>query len=164
MRITPHFTLHELTRGGGLERLGIDNLPPRHVLPSIAAVAREILEPVRAHFGARPLHINSGYRCPAYNALIGGVSSSLHVTGEAVDFEIPGVANVEIARAIVALGLPFHELALEFYSPTDPSAGWVHCAHRLGPRSNDREVLTIKRVATSAGSRTVTLAGLPPVA
>ena len=35
--------------------------------------------------GGVPLHVNSGVRCKRHNAEVGGVSNSLHTTGQAVD-------------------------------------------------------------------------------
>lgn len=37
----------------------------------------------------RPMVITSGYRTPAFNKRIGGVSNSYHVRGLAVDFKLP---------------------------------------------------------------------------
>lgn len=54
-----------------------------------------ILSTVRAHFG-KPIIITSGYRCPAYNAKVGGAKSSQHLTGKAVDFQVKGVEPKEV--------------------------------------------------------------------
>ena len=40
--------------------------------------------------------INSGYRCAAYNASIGGATDSLHLTGEAVDIKVPNSSRAFI--------------------------------------------------------------------
>lgn len=37
----------------------------------------------------RPINVNSGYRTPAYNKRIGGVSNSYHLKALAVDFSLP---------------------------------------------------------------------------
>ena len=49
------------------------------------------LEDIRAAFGA-PVHINSGYRCPAHNAAVGGATSSQHMAGTAADIWIEEVS------------------------------------------------------------------------
>lgn len=48
----------------------------------------ELLEQLRKNCG-RPLHINSGYRCPVHNAEVGGVKNSQHVFGTAADVALP---------------------------------------------------------------------------
>lgn len=47
---------------------------------------------VRAHFG-RPAHVTSGVRCEVHNAEVGGVPTSRHRLGWAMDFYIDGVSG-----------------------------------------------------------------------
>ncbi len=61
------------------------------------------LEVIRAHFGGKPITINSGYRTPAYNKKVGGVSSSQHLTGSAADFKVSGVSPNKVHSACVLL-------------------------------------------------------------
>jgi uncharacterized protein YcbK (DUF882 family) len=49
-----------------------------------------VLGDVRKKFDA-PVHIISGHRCPRYNALVGGVSASRHLLGQAADISVAGV-------------------------------------------------------------------------
>lgn len=44
-----------------------------------------VLEEIRKQAGDYPLHITSGYRPPAYNRKVGGVSNSTHIDGLAAD-------------------------------------------------------------------------------
>jgi len=46
------------------------------------------LDILRSAYG-QPIIITSGLRCEAYNALVGGVQDSEHITGEAVDIACP---------------------------------------------------------------------------
>lgn len=65
-----------------------------------AYIKRELvrgLEELRKRLNM-PLHIISGYRCPAHNRSVGGASNSMHVQGQAAD--IPGVAGY---RLVVSL-------------------------------------------------------------
>lgn len=64
----------------------------------------ERLQQLREHFGA-PIAINSGCRCPAYNAHIGGAPMSQHKRGTAADIVVRGVAPSEVARVARDLGL-----------------------------------------------------------
>lgn len=56
------------------------------------------LEKIRAKFGGKALHINSGVRCLAHNSKTPGASTgSKHVTGEAADIRIDGVHPDKVA-------------------------------------------------------------------
>ena len=129
VQLTPHFTLAELTHSEAATRLGIKNVPPPAVTEALRLVCVHVLEPVRAHFG-RPVTVNSGYRSPAVNRAVKGSSTSQHVRGEAVDFEVPGVPNMDVAKWVRA-NLRFDQLIAECVSPRDPAAGWVHVSWRL---------------------------------
>lgn len=149
MQLSPHFTLAELTRSFEGARRGLLNVPSPLFVERLRAVCVNILEPVRAHF-ERPVSVWSGFRSVAINQLLGGVSTSRHVTAEAVDFEILGVDNLAVCRWIAASDLPFDEVILERYRPGVPNSGWVHVAHRAPPRPNAREVWRIPVGATKA--------------
>lgn len=128
MQLSPHFTLAEATKSQTAERLGIDNTPPADVIARMMAVCENILEPVRDAFDA-PVMINSFYRCEELNKAIGSKPNSQHRTGEAVDFEVPGVGNAEVAQW-VRDNLTFDQAILEFYTPGKPSSGWVHVSYK----------------------------------
>ena len=63
------------------------------------------LEKIRAHFGGKPVHINSGYRTPEHNAKVGGVSHSYHMKGRAADIVVQGVRSLEVAQYAESLGI-----------------------------------------------------------
>ncbi|MER2511499.1 MAG: D-Ala-D-Ala carboxypeptidase family metallohydrolase [Nitrosomonas ureae] len=138
-KLTPHFTLNELIRSSRASELGIDNTPPEHVLSNLILLCTSILEPVRAHFD-RPVRVNSGYRCLALNSAINGSQTSQHMTGQAVDFEIDGLANYDLALWI-STNLTFDQLILENYVSGKPNSGWVHCS--LKTDQNRMQLLTI---------------------
>jgi hypothetical protein len=58
----------------------------------------EALERIRKIVG-RPIHINSAYRPPAYNASIGGVSNSCHIDGIAADISVGRMPIKDLYRA-----------------------------------------------------------------
>ena len=126
MNLSPHFTLAEMTHTS----VNLPNDPPQFVVQSLSLVCATLLEPVRAHFG-KPVTVNSGYRAPKVNAGVGGSTTSQHVLGQAVDFEVPGVSNLDVARW-VRDHLDFDQLILEARRPGDPSSGWVHASYRGG--------------------------------
>ncbi|MBY0475401.1 MAG: DUF882 domain-containing protein [Nitrosomonas sp.] len=141
-KLTPHFTLNELIRSSTASELSIDNTPPQSVLSNLLLLCTHILEPVREHFG-RPVRINSGYRSLALNTAIHGSKTSQHMSGQAVDFEIDGIANYDLA-VWISENLSFDQLILENYvSGGDPNSGWVHCSLLDDVDRNRMQTLTI---------------------
>lgn len=138
MNLSEHFTLAELTRSDVAARLRLPNKPGDPVIAKLQQVCHHILEPVRLHFG-RPVRINSGYRSPRVNAVAGGSETSQHCRGEAVDFEVPGVSNADVA-AWVRDHLRFDQLILECYRRGEPSSGWVHVSWKAA--GNRQQALT----------------------
>jgi zinc D-Ala-D-Ala carboxypeptidase len=91
------------------------------------------------HFG-KPYRVNSGFRSPDLNKAVGGSKSSQHCLGQAVDFEIPGVSNWDLA-GYIETSLDFDQLIREFMKAGDPTAGWVHCSYRAG--DNRKQALVV---------------------
>jgi len=139
MKLSPHFTLRELIHSDKAIELGIDNTPPAEVIDRLKIVCCRILEPVRDHYGVESVP-NSGYRSPKLNRAVGGSKTSRHVTGQAVDFEVPGVSNYDLAKWM-AISLTYDQLILEHYTPGDRHSGWVHCSIVSG--QNRMQCLTI---------------------
>ena len=130
-RPSKHFTWSELSRSSTARRNKIDNTAPESVRNNLILVAN-VLEGVREKYG-RPLTPNSVYRCLDLNRFLGSSDRSKHVQGRACDIEVPGVPNRELAQWIRESRIPnISKVLLEFSSPTDPSAGWVHFEIREG--------------------------------
>jgi len=139
MQLSEHFNLKEFTKSETATRKRIDNTPNAQHAQNLKNVCEKILEPVRRHFG-KPVRINSGYRGPALNAAVGGSSKSQHCNGEAVDFEIDGLPNPDLAKW-VAENCDFDQIILEFYDPKEgPNSGWVHASYSAG--KNRKQKLT----------------------
>lgn len=64
----------------------------------------DILQQIRDHFG-KPVNINSGYRCEAHNAEVGGASGSHHTKGMAADIRVVGIAPREVAKYAESIGV-----------------------------------------------------------
>ena len=94
-KLSKNFSITEFASKDG------EQTPP-DVLENLRKVAQN-LELIRAHFGNKPIKINSGYRSPAHNASVGGKSKSLHLTGKAVDFVITGYNPKQIAAELEKL-------------------------------------------------------------
>ena len=128
--LSDHFSLAEFTKSQTAIRKGIKNDPNDAAIENMRLVCENILEPVRQHYDI-PFTLNSGFRCLALNEAVGSSSRSQHVTGQAADFEIPTIANKDLAHWIMD-NLDYDQVLLEFYKEGDPSSGWVHCSYDNG--------------------------------
>ena len=126
MKLSANFTLSELTKSQTAVRKNIKNEPSTEHVENLIHLAETVLQPVRDHFG-KPVVISSGYRSPELCEAIGASTKSQHARGEAADFEIMGVDNMQLAMWINK-NTDFDQLILEFYEPGDPNSGWVHCS------------------------------------
>ena len=126
MKLTNNFSLAEMTKSQTATRKGIDNKPSTEHIENLIHLAETVLQPVREHFG-KPVAISSGYRSPELCEAIGSSAKSQHAKGEAADFEIPGVDNMQLATWINK-NTNFDQLILEYYEPGVPNSGWVHCS------------------------------------
>ncbi|MDD4515985.1 D-Ala-D-Ala carboxypeptidase family metallohydrolase [Massilibacteroides sp.] len=85
VRLSAHFRLEEFTYSRVAIEYGIINSPPPEAIEALRCLCVRLLEPIRTHCGDCPIHILSGYRCPALNKRVGGVATSQHLKGEAAD-------------------------------------------------------------------------------
>jgi len=142
MKLSENFTMAEFIKSDTANRLGIDNTPEGEHLEAAKALFENVVQKVRDHFG--PTVINSGYRCPELNEAVRGSKTSQHCHGEAADIEVPGVANGDLAQWIVD-NLDFDQVILEFYTPGEPSSGWVHVTYKKDG-SNRNKALTAAKI------------------
>jgi putative chitinase len=142
--ISRYFTLSEMSFSSTAVRLGIDNTPSPGIVTTLTNTARQ-MDVIRTLLG-HPIHVDSGYRCPALNAAIKGASNSAHLTGYAVDFICPEFGSpLQICAAIVKAGIKFDQLIQE--------GTWVHISFDPAMR---QQVLTAQYV----GGRTQYTQGL----
>lgn len=132
MKLSEHFSLAEFTASATANQIGDANQPGAAEIDRLKALCRNVLEPVRSHFG-RPIRVNSGYRSLRTNRAVGSSDTSQHRRGEAADIEIDGVANAVLAQWIRD-NLDFDQLILEAYKPGVPGSGWVHVSWRATNR------------------------------
>jgi len=145
MQLTEHFKLEEFTYSPTATKLKIDNSVPDELMPNVQLTAIK-LELVRKALG-KPIVINSGYRCPLLNARVGGVSTSAHTKGLAVDFHCAYGTPKEICQRLIEAGVQFDKLIQEHNQ-------WVHIG--FSPSNNRQIVLT----AVKQGGKTVYVSGL----
>jgi len=117
MKLTPNFSLEELTHSETAERLGLDNTPSEDVKANLTRLAR-LLEDIRRVLG-RPIMVNSAYRSQEVNKAIGSKPTSQHCIGCAADIRVPGLTPDNIVKEILKTNLEYDQLIREFDS-------WVH--------------------------------------
>ena len=138
LRLTPHFSLAELCK----TNTGIENVPSEAQVENLKRLCRW-LEMLRSRWnmmygdGDDPIIINSGFRSAAVNKAVGGVPTSNHLTGCAVDIRCIGMEQA-LRYASILLDISdmsredFDELLIE----QKRSIIWIHFAVR--PSGNRR--------------------------
>lgn len=145
MKLSPNFTLEELTASDVASRNGWDNTPPPIELANLKRLAG-LLESIRAIVG-QPLHINSGYRSKLVNDAVGSKDSSQHRLGCAADIKVVGMTPDQVCRKILASGQQFDQLLKEFETPQ--GGGWTHISVTSYEQDKPRrQALTIDRQGT----------------
>ena len=138
-QISKNFALSEFSISATAMQKGISNEIPETVKPAVRALVLNLLQPICDRTGWRD-KINSGYRCPALNAAVGGAATSQHTKGEAADnvFYVVksdggyNVAPIDVLREVIAAGLDFDQMIAY---PT-----FVHLSYVEG-RPNRKQVL-----------------------
>lgn len=128
--LSPHFQLSEFTASNTATAKGIDNTPPDAVVTNLKVVAAG-LETIRSLLG-KAIMVSSGYRCPALNKAVGGVSNSAHVRGLAADFTVRDVDNKTAFDAIARSGLKYDQLIFE--------NTWIHIGFDATMRQQNLEM------------------------
>jgi hypothetical protein len=126
MNLSRNFTLQELIKSDTAVRKGINNNPNAGQIEKLKDLCENILQPVRDHFGR--VKVTSAFRSEDLCIAIGSSRNSQHAKAEAADFECMGTDNAELADWIYA-NLPYDQLILEFYTPSEPNSGWIHCSY-----------------------------------
>lgn len=139
VRLSRNFALAEFVRSERAASLGIDNTPSPEILANLRVTALGC-EQIRFAI-SRPLHVMSGYRCPALNAAVGGSKTSSHLSGFAADLTTPGLSALGLAQAIRDSSVMFDQVILE------TSRGVVHVGFAPTLR---RQVLTQRAGAGTA--------------
>lgn len=152
MKLSPHFTLTELTASGTARQLGLDNTPAEEIMPRLVRTA-EMLERIRSTLGA-PVTVTSGYRAPAVNRAVGSGSTSDHPQGHAADIVAPGFGTpYQVAKTLAPLvnALGIGQLIYESVKGSDGIRRfWVHVSTRV-PEKPVNRVITITEAGPQLG-------------
>ena len=165
-KLSPHFTLGELTktkhvtadqRSAQGDALPAKNIPSHEVIENLKRLCwwlEELRYSYNTLYCLQPgedyetsenvegIVINSGYRSPAVNKLAGGVATSNHLTGSAVDIRVAGKEQF-IRYACILIDIAdstdqdFDELLLEHGSN---GVIWLHFAVRPPGQHNRRKI------------------------
>ena len=138
MQLSKHFKLEEFEKSMTATRKGISNKAGSGEIKNLTDLCYGVLEKVRSKF-EKPIKISSGFRSPELCEAIGSKPTSQHTKGEAADFEIAGISNLQVALWIQN-NCDFDQLILEYWKEDDPNAVWIHCSFVEG--SNRKQVLT----------------------
>jgi len=138
MKLSEHFGLAELTKTS----VNIENVPNEAQVENLKRVCRW-LERLRKRWndkygdGDDPIIINSGFRSAEVNKAVGGVPTSNHLTGCAVDIRCIGM---EQALRYAAILLDISDMSREDFDELlieqKRSVIWIHFAVR--PSGNRR--------------------------
>jgi len=151
MQLTEHYTLRDVCASSTADSYGINNTPDDATIEKLRLVCQEILEPITSNYGQK-VSVNSGFRCIPLNSAVGGVSTSQHCKGEALDIEIAGISNYELA-CWVRDNLNYDQVILEYADNIlfDKNSGWVHVSYKSS--GNRNQALTINKSGTKSGIR-----------
>ena len=121
-----YFTIQELCKSSTAEKYHISNTPSPEIQRNLISLVERILDPLREALG-KPVFVSSGYRSEQLNEKVGGSKTSQHMMGEAADLYLKTGSNLEIAKKILELHLPYDQLILEKGDITSPS--WIHVSY-----------------------------------
>ena len=146
VRLSEHFKLAELCKTS--VRTADGNIPSHAAIENLKRLSGW-LEMLRSEWNNRygdgddPVIINSGYRSAQVNKAVGGVATSNHLTGCAVDIRVLGMEQL-LRYAVILLDISdesqedFDELLIERNAR---GTYWLHFAVR--PEGNRRKIRLI---------------------
>lgn len=133
MKLSTHFTLSEMVKTSQ----NAYNEPTEAIVNNLTYLAKK-LDQAREKLG-ESIIINSGYRSPEVNKLVGGSANSQHMKGQAADM----VCSDNAKLFAILKDMDFDELIWEFGTfPGQPD--WVHCSFVKG-RSRKKMMRAFKK-------------------
>ena len=147
VRLSEHFKLAELCKTSVKTKDG--NIPSHVHIENLKRLCGW-LEMLRSEWNNRygdgddPIIINSGYRSAQVNKAVGGVATSNHLTGCAVDIRVLGIEQL-LRYAVILLDISdesqedFDELLIERNAK---GTYWLHFAVR--PEGNRRKIRVLQ--------------------
>lgn len=118
-----YFTMGELISSTTADAHGINNQCDLAAATALKALADNVLDPAREWFG-KPVYVNSGYRSPQLNRLVGGAANSQHTKGEAADITTGSREGNAKLFAYIRDHLPYDQLIDEH------NLAWIHVSYK----------------------------------
>ena len=97
MKLSPNFSLKEMTALTNAIRKGINNNPSEDHMNNLKSLCENVLQKVRDHYG-KVVTISSGYRSPDLCGL--QLQAKIHTLPKSADFEVFGLSNAELVKWI----------------------------------------------------------------
>jgi len=119
-----NFKMSELIHSDIADMHNINNMPDVTSLDCMLYLIAECLQPLRTKLG-KPIVITSGYRNSKVNHLVGGVDTSQHTKGQAVDFHVDGMTISQVIDFVKKSGIEYDQLINEYDK-------WVHISYNKG--------------------------------
>ena len=111
MQISNNFKLEEFTRSDIAKKYGISNDITQSAKMNIIYLVKNLLQPLREMYG-KPIHINSGFRCPELNfhEKMNGSKNSQHMTGEAADIRPDNPKDLSLLTDMILKYFEFDQI------------------------------------------------------
>lgn len=131
-----YFKESELYYSYTAQKYNIDNTPSPEEMKNIQNLINNLLNPIRELWG-KPIYINSGFRNEELNKLVGGVSTSNHLKGEAADITTGSTqGNLRLFKMLADIDIEYDEIINE------KGGKWLHVALRRNG-NNRRKYLSL---------------------
>jgi hypothetical protein len=143
-----------LEKSATAERLEINNKAPPAYSASLQKLIDKVISPIQQHYGIDVV-VTSGFRSTQLNRAVKGANVSQHCLGEALDLEVPGIPNDQLAQWVFDSIPETDQVILEFFVPGIPDSGWVHVS--MTDRHPPRRMLLLAEMQDNGRVRYVRL-------
>lgn len=135
--MSKYFKLSELTYSSTAKKYGIDNTPNEEEKAHLEELM-EFADGMRAYWGTA-LIVTSGFRCEELNVKVGGVKTSAHRVGYAIDFKPANNKTLQFFEKMKEYlkDKDFDELLLESNSQ---GSVWCHFALKSASGKQRRKI------------------------
>lgn len=116
-----NFSMSELIYSNTAIKYNINNMPDIYSMNYMLDLIFYVLQPLRDKL-KKPIIISSGFRCAEVNKIVGGVITSQHTKGQAVDILVAGMTVNDLINYIKSTGIEYDQLINEYDR-------WVHISY-----------------------------------